>query len=87
MVIDKMHMRGHTDKRCQEHCDAAKFHALDKVDMEVREQVFSWLSRYAHITQKMNQHTFLFFLLYLCDLHNRREFQKLDRAGFLELQD
>lgn len=31
MVVDKMHMRGHTDKWCKEHCDAAMFNALDKV--------------------------------------------------------
>lgn len=87
MVVDKMHMRGHTDKWCQQHCDAAKFQQLDNVDTEVCKQVFSWLSRYSHITQKMSQHTFLFFILYLCDLHNRREVQKLHRAGFLQHQD
>ena len=32
-----------------------------QVDTEVCEQVFSWLSRYKRITQKMNQHTFMFF--------------------------
>lgn len=31
MVVDKMHMRWHTDMWCKEHCDAAKFCALDKV--------------------------------------------------------
>ena len=29
------------------------------------------------ITQKMSQHTFIFFLLYICDLHNMLELKKL----------
>ena len=31
MVVDKMHMKGHTDKWCKEHCDPAEFSALSKV--------------------------------------------------------
>ena len=46
------------------------------------EQVFSWLSCYSRMTQKMSQHVFMFFLLYLCDLHNTHEEQKLQHAGF-----
>lgn len=55
---------------------------LLQVDTEVCEQVFSWLSRYSRITQKMSQDTFMFFLLCVCDLHNIREEQKLQCAGF-----
>ena len=54
-----------------------------QVDKEVCEQVFSWLSKYKRITQKMNQHTFMFFMLYLWDLHNICEKQKLVRADFM----
>ncbi len=54
-----------------------------QVDIEVCEQVFSWLSRFSRMTHKMSQHTFMFFLLYLCDLHNIREEKKLHRAGFM----
>ncbi len=53
-----------------------------QVDTEVCEQVFSWLSRYSHTTH-MSQHTFAFFVLYLCDIHNMHEKEKLHRAGFL----
>ena len=28
--------------------------------------------------QKMNRYTYMFFLLYLCELHNRREVDKLE---------
>ena len=31
MVVDKMHMRGHTDKWCSDNCDASKFKSLNKV--------------------------------------------------------
>ena len=43
-----------------------------QVDTEICEQVFSWLSRYARITKHMNLDHFMFFILYLCDLHNRK---------------
>ena len=42
-----------------------------QVDTEVCEQVFSWMSKYARITQHMNRQHFLFYLLYLCDSRNR----------------
>ena len=50
---------------------------------EVCEQHFSWLSKYAKITRRMNRNTFIFFLLYIIDMHNRSELQKLQRGGFL----
>jgi len=34
MVVDKMHMKGHTDHWCKVHCDPAKFQALRKVFMQ-----------------------------------------------------
>ena len=100
MVVDKMHMKGHTDPWCKEHCDPSKFQALNKVyqiqstnlaiytlnpqvDTEVCEQVFSWLSRYSKMTHKMSQHIFIFFLLYVCNLHNIWELEKIQRAGFM----
>ena len=32
----------------------------------------------------MNQHTFVFFILYICELHNTREIEKLKRAEFIQ---
>ena len=43
-----------------------------QVDTEICEQTFSWLSRYARITRHMNNSHFKFYILYLCDLHNRK---------------
>ena len=41
-------------------------------------KIFSWLSGYKKkIIQKMNRHTFVFFLLYVCKLHNICELKKL----------
>ena len=34
-------------------------------------EVFSWMSKYARITQHMNREHFLFYLLHLCDSCNR----------------
>ena len=99
IVVDKMHMRGHIDERCKLNCDPAKYpYSNDvrfsiirvsheqyflQVNTEVCEQTFSWLSKYSRITQSMSQHTFMFFVLYLCELHNIREEEKLKRAQFL----
>ena len=44
-----------------------------QVDTEVCEQTFSWLSRYACITRHMNGQHFLFYIMYISDLHNRRK--------------
>ena len=35
MVVDKMHMKGHTDPWCKEHCDPAKFQALQTVGTSI----------------------------------------------------
>ena len=46
--------------------------SVPQVDTEACEQIFSWLSRYGKMTRKMNRHTYMFFIIYLCDLHNER---------------
>lgn len=43
-----------------------------QVDTQICEQTFAWLSRYTKMTQRMKQEHFLFFIVYLYDLHNRR---------------
>ena len=53
-----------------------------QVDTEACEQTFSWLSQYGKMTRKMHRHTYMFFILYLCDLHNKRELEKLQRANY-----
>ena len=51
----------------------------DQVDTEICEQTFSWLSRYARITKHMNKQHFLFYLIYICDLHNRKRLQSQEK--------
>ena len=48
------------------------FSIIHQVDTEICEQTFSWLSRYSRITRHMDRAHFLFYILYLSDLHNRR---------------
>ena len=43
---------------------------LLQVGTEVCEQCCSWLSCYTKITRKVQSSTFLFFVLYMCDMHN-----------------
>eukprot|EP00058_Branchiostoma_floridae_P001186 XP_002586674.1 hypothetical protein BRAFLDRAFT_105480 [Branchiostoma floridae] len=83
MLVDRMHMRGHVDPWCKKHCGTWRFEDLDLVNTEVCEQVFSWLSRFNRMTKHMNQHRFMFFLLYISHLHNVREELKLSSAGLL----
>jgi len=33
IVVDKMHMKGHTDSWCKKHCDPQLFSELDKARM------------------------------------------------------
>ena len=49
------------------------FLLISQVDTEVCEQTSSWLSCYGKMTRRMNLSTYLFFLLYICNLHNIRE--------------
>ena len=44
--------------------------APQDVNTEVREQLFSWLSKYSHMTKHMNRWRFLFLMLYILDNHN-----------------
>ncbi|XP_019627743.1 PREDICTED: uncharacterized protein LOC109472414 [Branchiostoma belcheri] len=73
ILVDRMHMRGHIDPWCKRNCGTGRFRDLDKVNTEVCEQVFSWLSRYKRMTKHMNKERFMFFLLYIAHLHNMRE--------------
>lgn len=56
--------RGHYTHNLHDLC-------ITQVDTEACEQLFLTLSRYARITQHMKREHFLFYLLYLCDEHNR----------------
>jgi len=43
MVVDKMHIKGHTDPWCKENCDANKFKELHKVcDASLCKPAINW---------------------------------------------
>ena len=50
---------------------------------QVCEQSFSWLSKYAEMTRKMNRGHFIFFVIYVQHLHNLREEEKLWNSGYM----
>ena len=64
------------------HCTNVK--TFRSTDTEVCEQCLSWLSCYGKMTRRMKRSTFMFFLLYVCDLHNEREESKLKRGHYME---
>lgn len=70
MVCDCFHFANHTDKWCKKNCNPYKTANLEDVITEVCEQLFSWLSRFSHITKHINKWRFLFLMLYLLDNHN-----------------
>ena len=87
IVVDKMHMAGHTDQWCHKYCDPRKFRTLKMYETKLSKAntnlarnntggywslwtAFSWLFKYAKMTRRMNRNTFVFFLLYIYDLHN-----------------
>lgn len=72
MVVDKMHFRNHVDRWCKSNCNPYDRPDLDGVDTEVCEQTFAWLTRYGRITRHMNQDRFLFYILNLCELRNKK---------------
>ena len=96
IVVDYVHMKGLTDhdqwgvqvnpkKNFLRYSQIPlylyyNFFSNLKVNTEVCEQTFSWLSRYSHITRHMRRQTFVFFILYLCDLHNTKAIKKLKKC-------
>jgi hypothetical protein len=48
-----------------------EFLLITQVNSEICKQTFLWLSKYASITRHMNREHHFFFLLYLCELHNK----------------
>ena len=52
-----------------------------QVDTEVCEQTV--VVTISKMTHRMNCSTYLFFLLYICNLHNIRETEKLKRSSYL----
>ena len=54
---------------------------LLQVDTEICEQTFAWLTKYGRITRHMNENRFLFYILNLCHLKNRKTEKKNMKMG------
>lgn len=95
IVIDSMYMKGHTDSWCKRSCDPKWFPQLNNVRKLscifwirwyastcrlTQKCVNNWLSHYRHMARHMNRTSFMFFVLYICDLHNLQEEAKLKNA-------
>ena len=85
-----MHFKGRVDDWCKKNCNPYLVNNLEdvstckiinsvihvlQVDTEICEQTFSWLSKYSKMTRYMNKSHYLFFVLYIRDLHIRRKYQ------------
>ncbi|XP_068753057.1 uncharacterized protein [Montipora capricornis] len=70
MLVDRFHFKNHVDSWCKNNCNPYNTEALKAVDTEVCEKLFSWLSKYSHITKHMNRWRFLFLMLYVLENHN-----------------
>lgn len=70
ILCDRFHFKNHVDGWCRTYCNPLKSETLKGVNTEVCEQLFSWLSKFSHISKHMNRWRFLFLILYVLDCHN-----------------
>ena len=71
VVIDRLHIKGHKDPRCQKLFDSKKNKVTKNVNTQVAEQTFSWFSLYKHIGRYMNFEKYWIFVIGL--LHERNK--------------
>jgi hypothetical protein len=70
-VVDKLHIKGHKEKWCLEHCDPTNNPELIGVNTVVCEQVNFWLGRFKYIMKHMNATRFNFFLYIISNEYNK----------------
>lgn len=64
-VTDKFHSRGHVDPWCLDNCGPGvpeNSEAIDAMNTSICEITFAWLARFKHMTRKMKQWAFWFFI-------------------------
>uniref|UniRef100_A0A7M5UMV9 Uncharacterized protein n=1 Tax=Clytia hemisphaerica TaxID=252671 RepID=A0A7M5UMV9_9CNID len=69
---DRFHFKNHIDTWCRANCNPDNSDSLKDVNTEICEQLFSWFSKYKHMTKHMNRERYTFMVLYLMHLHNER---------------
>ena len=71
VVIDNMHLTGHTDERCKSKFNP-KLHPKAKLfNTQVAEQTFSWFSRFKHIGRHMGRVSYWIFIIGLFHERNK----------------
>ena len=70
-VVDKLHIKGHTEKWCHENCSPYLFLELLDVKTVICEQINSWIGKYRYSMKHMNSHRFNFFLYILLNEYNK----------------
>ena len=69
-VVDRLHIKGHTQKWCLKICHPDLFDDLNGTSTVVCEQINFWLGRLKHIMKHMNATRFNFFLYINLNEHN-----------------
>ena len=70
-AVDKMHIKGHTEKWCHDNCHPKLFPQLKDANTMVCEQVNAWLKNYKFIVKYMNAERFNFYLYSLFNEYNK----------------
>lgn len=69
-VVDRLHIKGHSQKWCTERCHPDLFPELENVNTVVCEQINFWLGKFKHIMKHMNIYRFNFFLFIILNEYN-----------------
>ena len=87
-VVDKMHIKGHSEQWCLENCHPKLFPELDNVNTVVCEQTNFFVDNYKHILKYMNFLRFNFFLYIVLNefnnikIRNNVKNSQLCKTGF-----
>ena len=68
-LVDKMHFKEHTSKKCHELYNPYSCKSLLTVNSQICEQTFKWTNAFTQV-KSMNQFRFRLFFTYNIDLHN-----------------
>ena len=71
VVIDNMHLKGHTDERCKSKFNPKLHPKAKSCNTQGAEQTFSWFARFKHIGRHMAKETYWILILGLFHERNK----------------
>ena len=71
VVIDNMHLKGHTDERCKSKFNPKLHPKAKNFNTQIAEQTFSWFARFKHIGRQMAKETYWILILGLFHERNK----------------